>query len=67
MKNRILIAVIAILGILAGYLYLKDKGNRGTIKEERRDFAVEDTASITKIFLVDKAQMSLVCRHGVLP
>ncbi len=59
MKNRILIAVIAILGILAGYLYLKDKGNRGTIKEERRDFAVEDTASITKIFLVNKAQKSV--------
>ena len=57
MKNRILIAVIAILGILAGYLYLKD--NTGTIKEELRNFAVEDTASITKIFLVDKAQKSV--------
>jgi hypothetical protein len=57
MKNRILIAVIAILGILAGYLYLKD--NTGTIKEELRNFAVEDTATITKIFLVDKAQKSV--------
>jgi hypothetical protein len=57
MKNRILMGVILLLGVLAGYLYVKEKPS--TIKEERRDFAVKDTASISKIFLVDKAQKSV--------
>jgi len=57
MKNRILIAVILLLGVLAGYLYIQEKP--ATINKELRDFAVEDTASISKIFLVDKAQKSV--------
>lgn len=51
-KNRIAIIVIVLLGSIS-FWFIVNKGS-GTIKETLRDFAVEDTASITKIFLADK-------------
>jgi len=57
LNNRVIIILIVVLGSLAAYLFIKD--NKGTLKEELTDFAVEDTAAITKIFLVDKAQKSV--------
>ena len=47
-----LLVVVAALAALATWLILKN--TNGTLREELRDFAVTDTASITKIFLADK-------------
>ena len=52
-KNRLTIIIVIALLAIALFFYLNN--SKGTIKKELRDFAVEDTASITKIFLVDKA------------
>lgn len=51
-KNRIAITIIIVLGSLSFWLIINNK--KGTINEKLRDFAVEDTASITKIFIADK-------------
>lgn len=53
MKNKLVIIGILILSTLAAYLYFGEE--KGTLKKELMDFAVEDTASIDKIFLADKA------------
>ncbi len=51
-KNRSTIIIVIALFVIALFFYLNN--SHSTIKKELRDFAVEDTASITKIFLVDK-------------
>jgi hypothetical protein len=51
-KNRIPLIIVALLGVLSFWLIVNNK--KGTIKETLREFAVDDTASITKIFLADK-------------
>ncbi len=51
-KNRIAILLVIILGF-SSFWFIINKHN-GTIKETLRDFAVQDTASINKIFLADK-------------
>lgn len=56
-RNRIIIISVVVLSIIALYLYFSS--TKGTIKKELRDFAVEDTASITKVFLVDKRNMTV--------
>ena len=53
-SNKILIAVLVILVALT--LFFIAKNDKGTIKEiegAKTDFAIEDTASITKIFIAD--------------
>ena len=53
-KNLYLILVVFILGIIA--IVLMGRNNtRGTINRELRDFAVQDTAAVDKIFMVNKA------------
>jgi hypothetical protein len=51
-KNTISAVIVVLLGSITFWLVLNNK--KGTIKETLRDFAVQDTASITKIFLADK-------------
>jgi hypothetical protein len=51
-SNRILIILVIVLGIVVSY-FLFTNDNR-TIKGELRDFAIEDTASVDRIFLADK-------------
>ncbi len=51
-KNRIAIILVIILG--AASIWFVINNHNGTIKETLRDFAVADTASITKIFLANK-------------
>lgn len=56
MKNRSSLIVITLLTILCAvsfYLY-KNKTGGSTVDKEARDFKIEDTASITKIFMADK-------------
>lgn len=52
-KNRIAIILVVLLGS-ASFWFIVNRG-KGTIKPTLRDFAVADTASITKIFLADKS------------
>lgn len=51
-KNIIIIGLIAVLGIIA--VVLISRNSNSTIKRELRDFAIEDTASIDRIFMVRK-------------
>jgi hypothetical protein len=51
------IILVIILGIAAVILYINNSGS--TIKKELRDFAVEDTASVTRIFLADKNNQTI--------
>ena len=51
-SNKILIIAVVVLGILVSYFIYTS--NNQTLRGELSDFAVEDTASIDKIFLADK-------------
>ena len=56
MKNKSSLIVITLLAILCAvsfYLY-KHKTSGSTIGKEERNFKIEDTASVTKIFMADK-------------
>jgi hypothetical protein len=61
MKNRSSLIVITLLTILCAvsfYLY-KNKTSGSTVDKEARNFKIEDTASITKIFMADKNGKSI--------
>ncbi|MGQ0827461.1 MAG: hypothetical protein ACT4ON_03595 [Bacteroidota bacterium] len=51
-KNRIAIILVIILGSIS-FWFITNKRS-GTIKQNLKDFAVDDTASVNKIFLADK-------------
>jgi hypothetical protein len=51
-RNRIAIILVVILGSLSFWFIINRRNS--TIKETLRDFSVEDTAAVTKIFLADK-------------
>ena len=51
-KNRILILLTVLLGILAVYFLFQN--DKSSFKKELRDFAVKDTAAISKIFMADR-------------
>lgn len=51
-KNLIYIAIVAVLGLIAVIAVTTRK--QGTIDKKHGEFSVDDTASITKIFMVDK-------------
>lgn len=52
-RNTITLLVALVLGLTT--FWLISRSGKGTIKQELRDFAVSDTAAITKIFLVSKS------------
>src|SRR5690349_12632150 len=55
-KNKILIIATLVLAIVAVWLIMRTRS--GTV-QEYHNFAVEDTASITKIFLADRSGKSI--------
>lgn len=57
-KNLIGLLILLILGAIAFFVY-QQRGT-GTIKPELHDFAVKDTANITKIFLADKGGQTIL-------
>ncbi|MEA3443257.1 MAG: DUF4340 domain-containing protein [Bacteroidota bacterium] len=61
-NNRIYFIIIIILLIVAGILYISKKS--GTIKKELRDFAILDTSSVSKIFMVNKQNKSVLLERG---
>ena len=65
MKSQKLIFTLLIILIIAS-LFFYFSNHNSTIKKELRDFAVEDTASIDKIFMVNKFNQKVVLeRTGV--
>lgn len=65
MKSQKLIFTLLIILIIASLFFYFSNQN-STIKKELRDFAVEDTASIDKIFMVNKFNQKVVLeRTGV--
>jgi hypothetical protein len=55
MKRSSLITILVLLAlIITSVLIFKKKGRSGTLDEDSRNFKVQDTASITKIFMADK-------------
>jgi len=57
-KNRIILLITFLLIIIAGFFYLKS--NSGTFKDSEKNFAVKDTATVTKIFLADKKNRTIL-------
>ena len=57
-KNKIYLILFIILIALAAWFYFNEKNS--TIKPELRDFAIEDTASVSKIFMVNKNNKSIL-------
>jgi hypothetical protein len=51
-KNKYSLIAVIILAVIAAYFIYTQ--NVGTIKKELKDFAVEDTNAVTKIFLADR-------------
>ena len=51
-KNKSILIITLLLLAVAAYFLITQRN--GTIREELKDFAIEDTASVTKIFLADK-------------
>lgn len=51
-KNRLPLIILAVLALVAAVLLAKQK--RGTMQSRENNFAVDDTASVNKIFLADK-------------
>jgi hypothetical protein len=50
-KNKVVIIILVVLTFIAAYFVISN--NSGTLKKEQKDFAVQDTSSITKIFLAN--------------
>lgn len=49
--NLIIVIIVIVLGAVAAYFYFNNSNT--TLKDEFRNFAVKDTANITKIFIAD--------------
>src|ERR1700746_1441571 len=61
MKNKSSLIVITILTLAcaASYYLYKNKTSGSTVDKDARDFKIEDTASVTKIFIADKNNHSI--------
>lgn len=61
-RNRIAIILVILMGSLTFWFISKNR--KGTLSAEMKNFAVKDTASITKIFLADKNGRNLTLERG---
>jgi len=62
-SNRILLGLVITVSVALAYFLLSKSGT--TLKGELRDFAIEDTAAIDRIFIVDKlGKSALLERKG---
>jgi len=57
-KNKYILIIVIVLAVIAAFLWFSKSS--GTISSKMKDFAVKDTASITKVFLVDKKNKSVL-------
>ncbi len=53
MKKKIIVLLVVVVGALVAYLLIARKP-WSTLNSDLKDFAIEDTASVTKFFLADK-------------
>ena len=60
-KNLLILAFVLSLGLLSIYLIKRDDSS--SIRTELMDFAVRDTASISKIFLADRNGNSVILKR----
>lgn len=60
-KNLIGLVILIILGTLA-FVVFQQRGT-GTIKPDLHDFAVKDTAEVTKIFMADKTGQTVLLKR----
>jgi hypothetical protein len=51
-KNKLNLLIAVVLAGIAAYFLFRN--NFSTVRKEERDFAIEDTAAITKIFIADR-------------
>lgn len=59
-KNWIYAIIVIVLIVISGILYFSQRVSNSTIPKPLRDFAIEDTTSITKIFMVNKANQQVI-------
>ncbi len=57
-KNGIIFGLVVVLGMVAFFLVTRNSSS--SIKRELRDFAVEDTASIDRVFMVTKDNRQVI-------
>lgn len=60
-KNLFLLILVTLLSLIA--LWLVSSRKSGTLSKEMKEFAVEDTGSIVKIFMADKAGESVLLKR----
>lgn len=58
-RNSLLIIIILVILLVFAALLLLDRRS-GTMKSSEKDFAIQDTASITKVFLADKRNRTIL-------
>ncbi|MBT3209149.1 MAG: DUF4340 domain-containing protein [Bacteroidetes bacterium] len=59
-KDRFLYFIVIALLLVASYFYFSRTNS--TLRKELRDFAIEDTSKITKIFMVDKSESRVLLK-----
>jgi len=57
-KNRLIIILTIVLAVIAALLAIT--GSKGTIKPALKDFAVDDTSNVVKIFMTDKNNTNIL-------
>ncbi|MFC2097601.1 DUF4340 domain-containing protein [Bacteroidota bacterium] len=57
-KNRLYLIIFVVLLVVAAILIISN--SKVTLSKELRDFAIEDTASITKIYMANKSDQEVV-------
>ena len=61
-SQKLILPVLAILIVIAGFFYFSNQNS--TIKKELKNFAVEDTSSIDKIFMANKFNQKVLLERG---
>jgi hypothetical protein len=57
-KNKLLLIIIVIVAVVAVLLVVSTRRKSGTISDSDKNFAVSDTASVSKVFLANKGGFS---------
>lgn len=61
-KSKLTILIFILLAVIAVIIYFTNKS--GTLKKELRDFAVSDTSTVDKIFMVNKANQQVTLERN---
>lgn len=61
-RNRFIVIITVVLALVA--LFLVFKNSKSTLKKEYSEFAIDDTASVTRVFMADMAKQSVDLVRG---